>query len=165
MTIEDPKSTDSPTLHPTQPARRPGQRWALTGLTAAVALAVGIGGGAAAMTLLRPAPEMAPLTPIAISAMPTSGLITIKGKVAEIYGNKFVLQDESGKSLIETGPAGEGGRLVAANEVLTIQGRVEDGFVHAGFLVRQDGTTEALRPPMPPHPHDGPEHLAHRLSP
>ena len=165
MTIEDPKSPDGSPLHPKPPERHPRRRWALTGLTAAVALAAGIAGGAGAITLLRPAPEMAPLTPVAISAMPTSSLITIKGKVTEIYGNKFVLQDESGKALVETGPAGEGGQLVAANEVLTIQGRFDDGFVHAGFLVRQDGSTQALGPPMPPHPHDGLEHLARRFAP
>nr|WP_237352098.1 MULTISPECIES: hypothetical protein [unclassified Rhizobium] len=62
------------------------------------------------MKMMRPAPEMAPLTPVAISAMPASSLITIKGKVAEIYGNKFILQDESGKALVETGRAGEAAR-------------------------------------------------------
>ncbi|NEI98935.1 hypothetical protein [Rhizobium ruizarguesonis] len=89
---------------------------------------------------------------VAISAMPASSLITIKGKVAEIYGNKFVLQDESGKALVETGRAGEDEDLVAKDEAVTVQGRFDDGFVHASYLVRQDGRTEALRPPKgPPH--------------
>ena len=95
---------------------------------------------------------MAPLTPVAISAMPASSLVTIKGKVAEIYGNKFVLQDDSGKALIETGRAGEGGTLVSRDEAVTVQGRFDDGFVRASYLVRQDGRTEALGPPKgPPH--------------
>ncbi|MBY5363899.1 hypothetical protein HFO97_28965 [Rhizobium leguminosarum] len=35
---------------------------------------------------------------------------------------------------------------------VTAQGRFDDGFVHASYLVRQDGRTEALRPPKgPPH--------------
>jgi uncharacterized protein YdeI (BOF family) len=102
--------------------------------------------------MMRPTPEMAPLTPVAISAMPATSLVTIKGKVAEIYGNKFVLQDDSGKALVETGRAGEDGALVTKDEAVTVQGRFDDGFVHASYLVRQDGRTEALRPPKgPPH--------------
>ncbi|TCA28106.1 hypothetical protein E0H70_22210 [Rhizobium leguminosarum bv. viciae] len=133
----------------------PGQRrrrLAIPAIAAAVALVVGAAGGASAVKMMRPTPEMAPLTPVAISAMPTSSLVTIKGKVAEIYGNKFVLQDESGKALVETGRAGEDGVLVTQDEAVTVQGRFDDGFVHASYLVRQDGRTEALRPPKgPPH--------------
>ncbi|MBY2906548.1 hypothetical protein HF263_05420 [Rhizobium leguminosarum] len=133
----------------------PGQRrrrLAIPVIAAAVALVIGAAGGASAVKMMRPAPEMAPLTPVAISAMPATSLVTIKGKVAEIYGNKFVLQDESGKALVETGRAGEDGDLVAKDEAVTVQGRFDDGFVHASYLVRQDGRTEALRPPKgPPH--------------
>jgi len=130
--------------------RRP--RLAIPVIAAAVALVIGVAGGAGAVKLMRPTPEMAPMTPVAISAMPDSSLITIKGKVAEIYGNKFVLQDESGKALVETGRAGEGGDLVTQDEAVTVQGRFDDGFVHASYLVRQDGRTEALRPQKgPPH--------------
>ncbi|MBY5457846.1 hypothetical protein ELH26_13375 [Rhizobium leguminosarum] len=128
------------------------RRLAIPLIAAAVALVIGAAGGASAVKMMRPTPEMAPLTPVAISAMPASSLITIKGKVAEIYGNKFVLQDESGKALVETGRAGEGGALVTPDEAVTVQGRFDDGFVHASYLVRQDGRTEALRPPKgPPH--------------
>ncbi|TCA06528.1 hypothetical protein E0H68_30900 [Rhizobium leguminosarum bv. viciae] len=128
------------------------RRLAIPVIAAAVALVIGAAGGASAVKMMRPTPEMAPLTPVAISAMPATSLITIKGKVAEIYGNKFVLQDESGKALVETGRAGEGGALVTRDEPVTVQGRFDDGFVHASYLVRQDGRTEALRPPKgPPH--------------
>ncbi|NYT29213.1 hypothetical protein [Rhizobium sp. WYCCWR 11128] len=134
---------------PPVPHRR---RLAVPVIAAAVALVIGAAGGAGAVKMMRPTPEMAPLTPVAISAMPVSSLVTIKGKVAEIYGNKFVLQDESGKALVETGRAGEDGALVTQDEAVTVQGRFDDGFVHASYLVRQDGRTEALRPPKgPPH--------------
>ncbi|MFK0333831.1 hypothetical protein ACIQUB_22190 [Rhizobium sp. NPDC090275] len=123
----------------------------------AVALAVGVAGGAAAMKMIRPGAEMAPMTPVAIAKMPSSGLVTVKGTVAEIYGNKFILQDESGKALVETGRAGEGGGLVSPNEAVTVQGRFDNGFVHATYLVDKDGKTEALLPPgPPPPPHAGP---------
>ncbi|MGR9157322.1 hypothetical protein ACU8OQ_13560 [Rhizobium leguminosarum] len=128
------------------------RRLAIPVIAAAVALVIGAAGGAGAVKMMRPTPEMAPLTPVAISAMPATSLITIKGKVAEIYGNKFVLQDESGRALVETGRAGEGRALVTRDEAVTVQGRFDDGFVHASYLVRQDGRTEALRPPKgPPH--------------
>ncbi|MGR9190749.1 hypothetical protein [Rhizobium leguminosarum] len=128
------------------------RRLAIPVIAAAVGLVIGAAGGAGAVKMMRRTPEMAPLTPVAISAMPASSLITIKGKVAEIYGNKFVLQDDSGRALVETGRAGEGGALVIPDEAVTVQGRFDDGFVHANYLVRQDGRTEALRPPKgPPH--------------
>jgi hypothetical protein len=154
MTIDD--QTHVPPHKPGKPKpahehRR--RRWMVFPIIA-VALTIGAVGGAGAMKLMRPVPEMAPMSPVAISAMPASSLVTIKGKVAEIYGNKFILQDDSGKTLIETGRAGEGGGLVSKDEVVTIQGRFDDGFVHASYLIDQDGKTEALGPPGPP-PHRG----------
>jgi len=153
--------------HPTTdaaPHKARHRRRMIVPAIALAALVAGAAGGAGAMKFVRPTAEMAPIAPVAISAMPASSLITIKGKVAEIYGNKFVLQDESGKALIETGPAGDNGKLVAQNEAITVQGRFDDGFVHAGFLVREDGRTEALRPKGPP-PHGPHAELAPKLAP
>ena len=154
-----------PASAPTHPPHKHRRRFALPVLAAVVALAVGAAGGAGAMKLVRPTPEMAPITPVAISAMPPSSLVTIKGTVAEIYGNKFVLQDDSGKALIETGPGGEDGKLVTANEPVTVQGRFDDGFVHASYLVRQDGQTESLAPRHGPPPHGPLEDMARKLRP
>ena len=119
----------------------------------AVALAIGAAGGAGAMKLLRPAPEMAAMLPVSIAAMPTSGLVTIKGTAAEIYGNKFILQDDSGRTLVDTGPAGDGSGLVGKGDLVTVQGRFDDGFVHASYLIGKDGKAEALGPAGPPPPH------------
>ena len=47
----------------------------------------------------------------------------IKGQVAELFGNKFIIADASGRALVETGREGEGGQLVKANETVTVQGR------------------------------------------
>ncbi|MBX4863423.1 hypothetical protein G9X64_16490 [Rhizobium sophorae] len=151
MPDEDQDNAHPEGAAPVPPGHR-RRRLALPVIAAVGALVIGIAGGAGAVKMMHPAPEMAPLTPVAISAMPASSLITIKGKVAEIYGNKFILQDESGKALVETGRAGEGGALVSRDEAVTVQGRFDDGFVRASYLVRQDGRTEALRPPKgPPH--------------
>ncbi len=154
-----------PTPAPDHPHHKRRSRLALPAIAAVVALALGAAGGAGAMKLVRPTAEMAPMTPVEISTMPASSLVTIKGTVAEIYGNKFVLQDGSGKALIETGPGGEDGDLVKPNEAVTVQGRFDDGFVHASYLVREDGKTEALGPQKGPPPHKRLEDMARRPAP
>lgn len=140
--------------HPVQKRNR-----VLLSIAALAVLGIGAAGGAAATRLTRPSLEMAPMQPVAIASMPASSLVTVKGKVTDIYGNKFVLQDASGKALVETGPAGDRGKLVTADEDVSVQGRFENGFVHASFIVHPDGKIEALGPaggpPPPPH-HAGP---------
>jgi hypothetical protein len=139
--------------HHAHPRRR--SRLAVSGLAAVAILALGVAGGAGAMKLVRPSVEMAPMVPVAISKMPDGDLVTIKGKVAEIFGNKFVVEDESGRALVETGPAGRGGPLVKANEDISVQGRFDDGFLHASFIVHPDGKTQAVGPAGgPPRPGD-----------
>ena len=78
--------------------------------------------------------------------------VAVKGQVAEIFGNKFILADDSGRALIETGREGEGGKLVAKSETVTVQGRFEHGFVHAMAIQHSDGQTTMLGPPGPPPP-------------
>lgn len=139
------------------PHRRRSSRLALAGVASIALLALGIAGGAGAMKLAKPSVEMAPMAPVAISTLPDGDLVTIKGKVAEIFGNKFVLQDASGRALVETGPTGEDGKLVTVNEEISVQGRFDDGFLHASFLVHPDGKIEALGPAgKPPHRGHGP---------
>jgi uncharacterized protein YdeI (BOF family) len=111
----------------------------------------------------------ASLPPVAISAMADWSTVEIKGQVAEIFGNKFLLQDATGRALVETGRQGEDGALVAKDEPVTVQGRFEHGFVHAAFIVHADGKTVALEPPHGP-PHHGPldwlrDHRAEAHSP
>jgi hypothetical protein len=135
--------------HGPHPVAKPrGRRLAYAG--AGLALVV-IGAGA--ISLARPTVQMAPLAPVATSAMASDSVVTIKGKVSEIYGNKFVLQDDSGRALVETGRAGEGGKLVRVDEPVTVQGRFDGGFLRAAFIVRADGKTDAIGP-MGPGPHD-----------
>ncbi|MGC6547529.1 hypothetical protein ACP0HG_26055, partial [Escherichia coli] len=76
---------------------------------AAVALLVaGATGGAGAVQLTRPPVEMAPATLTATAKLSqTSGIVTVKGRVAETYGDRFVLQDGSGRALVDVGPAGD----------------------------------------------------------
>ena len=95
---------------------------------------------------------LTPVAPVAISALKPSAAIAAKGEVAEIYGNKFIVQDGSGKALVETGRAGEGGTLVKPGEAVTVQGRFENGFLHAVLITRPDGSRVVVGPAGGPPP-------------
>ncbi len=116
------------------------------------AIAAPLALGAAGLSLAQTNTTTAPLTPVAVSALAPSGAVAAKGEVAEIFGNKFVLQDGTGRALVETGPAGEGGTLVRKGESLTVQGRFENGFLHAQQITRADGTVVAVGPAGGPPP-------------
>ena len=130
-------------------------RLAVNTVTAVAILAFGVGVGAVAMRHWHggPTAAYASLPPVAIAAMPDSSTVEIKGQVAEIFGNKFVLQDAGGRALVETGRQGEDAALVTKDEAVTVQGRFEHGFVHAAFIVGGDGKIVALQPPHGPPPH------------
>ena len=132
------------------------------GLFAVGLLALGGAAGAVVMAETRPSVSMAPANPVAIRSLSSSGIVTIRGRVAEIYGNKFIMADASGRALVDTGREGEGAGLVTAGEPVTVQGRFDHGFVHAAFLVAPGNKVIALEPlDGPPHrhhgPHDGPD--------
>lgn len=124
------------------------------GLGGAVLLALGAAGGAAAIGATRPAVEMAPVLPVAISALPQhSGLVTVKGRVAEVYGDRFTISDGSGKTMVDAGR--EGRNVVSAGAPVTVQGRYDEGQLRASFLVDGNGQIDQVgpagRPPRPPH--------------
>lgn len=125
---------------------------------AAAVLAVGAVAGTVAGHVMRPAIEMAPLTPVAIHSLAAgSNVITVRGRVAEIFGNKLVIDDGSGRALVDTGPEGEDHALAAVGAPVTVQGRFERGFVRASFLVDAGGKVTALGPlGGPPHDRHGP---------
>jgi hypothetical protein len=128
-----------------------------TGIVIAV-LALGAAGGAGANRYIqkwRPQSVLL-LQPAPIAQMTNSGAVAIKGQVAEIFGNKFIIEDGSGRALVDTGPRGEGGTLMTKGETVTVQGQFENGSIHANVLTRADGTSEAFGPPKPPRPERGP---------
>lgn len=124
-----------------------------TGIGAAALLVAGIAGGTVVAHSLEPSVEMAPLRPVAIRSL-TAGdsVVTVRGRVAEVFGNKFVLDDGSGHALVDTGRKGEDGTLVAAGQPVTVQGRFDRGMMRASFLVDPAGKVQALAPMGPP-PH------------
>ena len=121
-------------------------------LAAAALLAVGVAGGASAVSLTRPGIEMAPTTPTAIARLSgTSGVVTVKGRVVEIFGDRFVLQDATGRTMIDAGRNGDG---VTAGATMTVQGRYDNGQLRASYLVDPNGRIVAGGPP--PHGPGGP---------
>ena len=124
------------------------------GLGAATLLALGAAGGAGAVSLTRPTIEMAPTVATAIAKLPSSsGVVTVKGRVAEVYGDRFVLQDATGRTMIDAGREARG--AVRTGTALTVQGRFDNNQVRASYLVDPQGQIAAVgpagRPPRPPH--------------
>jgi hypothetical protein len=145
-TIEG-RATEVPGPKPTPAKRIPKRTWVVG------ALALPLAFGAAGLSLARNGEVTpTPVAPVAIQALAPSGATAIKGDVAEIYGNKFVVQDGTGRALVETGRAGEGGKLVTKGEAVTVQGRFENGFLHARILTRADGSQQLLGPAGGPPP-------------
>lgn len=92
------------------------------------------------------------LTPVAIDKMQADYVVAVKGSVAEIFGNKFILQDDTGRALVELGPQGEDGAAVVKGEQVLVQGRFERGFIVAQLVSHADGRNQAFGPPPPPRP-------------
>jgi len=119
----------------------------------AALIAAGAAGGAGAVGLTRPGIEVAPIRPVAIASLAhrDDSLVTVRGKVAEIYGDRFTLADASGKAMVDIGRGDEG--AVTAGQDLLVQGRFDNGQLHASFLVDGSGRVRALSPAgRPPHP-------------
>jgi hypothetical protein len=87
------------------------------------------------------------LTPVAIDKMQPNNIVAVKGTVAEIFGNKFILQDDTGRALVELGPRGEEGDVVAKGEPVTVQGLFDRGFIHAQLVSHADGRAQVFGPP------------------
>jgi hypothetical protein len=125
-----------------KPSRKPTLRTAI----AAIAL-LGAGGavGATAARMAGPTIEVAPLSPVAIASLKTGeGLVTVRGKVGEVYGSNFILADASGRTMVEGGPRSDS--LVTAGSSVTVQGWNRGGVLRASFLVDADGKVTALGP-------------------
>ncbi len=122
--------------------RRPAALW----IGGAALLAAGAAGGAGAVGATRPGIEVAPVRPVAIASLAQreDALVTVRGKVAEVYGDHFTLVDGSGKAMVDAGRDGDG--KVAAGQDVMVQGRYRDGQLQASFLVDGAGRVEAVGP-------------------
>jgi len=151
---------DTPSLSRGFPFAR---RRAASLLGGVLLLGGGVAAGAAAVQSTRPSVDMAPATPIAIRSL-DDGIVTVRGRAVELFGNKLVLQDATGRALVDLGREGENGSLVRLGETVTVQGRFEHSFVHAAFLVGGDNKVRALGPLAGP-PRHGPAGPGERCGP
>lgn len=88
--------------------------------------------------------------PMAIADLRDMSAITLQGRVAERFGNAFVLEDATGRTLVETGPQGDRRDLVAVGDEVRVEGRFARGQMHAAALTVGDGERIAIeRPPRP----------------
>lgn len=133
-------------------------RWLLGAGLGAMILAVGAAGGVGAARVAQNwQPQSVILQqPSPIAQIADGEVVAVKGQVAEIFGNKFILQDPSGRALIELGPRGERGNVVNGGDGVTVQGRFERGVIHAHVLTYGDGRSLSFDPPRP-HPKKGPD--------
>lgn len=115
---------------------------------AALLLALGAAGGAGAVQATRPTIEMAPTvqTPIAKLSR-TNDVVTVKGRVAEVFGGHFVVQDATGRAMIAAGREAPG--FVSVGQPVMVQGRFENGQLLASYLVDQNGAITAVGPRAP----------------
>ena len=101
------------------------------------------------------------LQPGPIDQMKDATPVAVKGDVAEIFGNKFIVQDGSGRALVDTGPRGDRAPPAVKGETLTVQGRFDHGVLHAEIVSHADGRNEAFGPPPgqkgPKGPKGGPK--------
>jgi hypothetical protein len=97
------------------------------------------------------------LQPAPIDQMRDDTPVAVKGDVAEIFGSKFIVQDGSGRALVETGPRGDRAPPAIKGETLTVQGRFDRGVLHAEIISHADGRNEAFGPPHGPKGPKGPK--------
>ena len=145
-----------PETKPQEPAAlpppKPTQHRNRMALAAALVAAGLVGAGATAVAQRNRQPVLVALTPAPVASMQDGNTVAVSGDVSEIFGNKFILADSSGHALIDTGRDGEGGKLVAKSETVTVQGRFDNGVVHAIAIRHGDGRTVVLGPSAPPPP-------------
>jgi hypothetical protein len=116
----------------------------------------GVAGGAIGHEF-RPPIEMAPTHIVAIRSLATAqGIVTIRGRIAESFGNRWVVDDGTGRTLVDGGPRGDDDKLAPLGAVVSVQGRFDRGAFHPSFLVDASGTVTPLGH-HGHHGHPGPE--------
>jgi len=85
------------------------------------------------------------------------GGVTIQGTVTDVFGNRFVLQDASGRTLVHGGPERHLRLDIRPGERLTVIGRPDRGGFDAFTIRRENGQEIVIRgAEKPPHRADRP---------
>lgn len=127
--------------------------------TAIALLALGAVGGASATSLTRPPIEMAPNVPTQVSKLgTTTGVVSVKGRIAEVYGDRFVIEDSSGRMMVDAGR--NDALAITKGASIAVQGRYDDGQLRASFVTTSDGQVVQVGPRGPGGRH-GDGHMGH----
>jgi hypothetical protein len=129
------------------------------GLLIGAALAV-VAAGAAGAGGMKLAQNWQPrsvllLQPTAIASLQPGNPSAVRGNVSDVFGNKFIVEDDSGRALVDLGPRGEDVVVVNKGEIVTVQGVFARGVVRGQVVAHADGRTQAFGPPGPPPPPPG----------
>jgi uncharacterized protein YdeI (BOF family) len=148
-------------LPPPRGSRISSRALGMAGAAAILVAGAALGAGGTRLAQNWQPPRVMLLQPAPIGDMREATPVAVKGEVADVFGNKFIVQDGSGRALVDTGPRGEDRTIVAKGETVTVQGRFDRGVVHAQILAHADGRNEAFGPPGPKggpkdDPRDGP---------
>lgn len=77
---------------------------------------------------------------------------TIQGIVADVFGNRFVLEDATGRVLVSSGPHWHHQLTLRKGERVTVNGELDGDEFDAFTITRQDGEVVAIRPAEGPPP-------------
>lgn len=92
----------------------------------------------AALLLAAPAAAQTP-----IGSLDGRG-VTIQGTVTDVFGNRVILQDATGRTLVDLGPPHGGIQAVQPGERLTVTGEPRESGFRARQLTREDGSTVTI---------------------
>lgn len=87
-----------------------------------------------------------------ISDLDRSRGVTIEGRITDVFGNKFVQEDDSGRILVETGAEWYTRIDVRPGARLKVAGRPDGGGFNAFRITREDGREIVMRSPEGPPP-------------
>jgi uncharacterized protein YdeI (BOF family) len=91
-----------------------------------------------------------------IGSLSADRSVVIEGTVTGVFGNRFLLEDQTGRTLVETGPPHHHRLFLREGESVRVVGEPErDGF-EAFRIIRADGTMIVVRDPEGPPPWAGP---------
>lgn len=123
-----------------------------------------VGAVGLAALLALPAAAQVPIASL------TPGGVTIQGAVTDVFGNRFVLQDQTGRMLVDGGSARHQRLDIRPGERVSVTGRLEENGFRADIIRREDGREIAITRPggRPAHPTEdrrGPARHAAAISP
>ncbi|HDZ48943.1 hypothetical protein LCGC14_0072880 [marine sediment metagenome] len=112
-------------------------------LTLLTTLLLAIGGISPRISSAEPPSLETPATPIA--TVQSAG-VYIEGRVSERFGNSFILEDDSGRLLVDTWPEDNPALTLEAGDLVGVFGRPEGQRIQARWLVIDNALTEVDEP-------------------